>query len=603
MSDDDDGGGDDIDALTSFVSSLPTAPKRKPEEAPAPQPKRRRVLKEQPAGPENPFAASSTKLQLDDLLDVPTFKPAAPLSAPLQLRAQERVDREAAYTATKAEVQKWSAVMRRVQDAEYLSFPLQPAAPEAGTSTAALSASFAPRTELESSVDALLRKGGLRDEDVTKTEEVLGRGEGLTVDEVRERRQELRERRELMFRAEKKMKRVKRIKSKLYRKHHRKEEEEGDEEDGDKARAMERATLRHKNTAKLARAAHYEGDDEGEGSRKQIEEMLERGERLRRKIRGDEEEQEEQNPYEELQQLRGEEEQVEGKGVMAIKFMQDATKKREKAAQDEVEDLIRELDGAPVVERTGGGGRMVFRPETSKDKAPDATNKASHASNKAPDASNPWLSASVSAPVKKSTKSTVVVDKNSRSVDKAAYKLSKSKPAQDDDDEEMEIDVDEELLISTNNAFRQRDLVKQAFAGDDVVREFAERKQAEVDGDKPKVIDNTLPGWGAWSGPGTAPAKPNPKYAKHVPGIAPAARSDAGKAHVIISQRVDKKFVDRYTVKDLPYPYTSKAQFEGKMAGAVGKEWNTRVAFQRGTRGRVTKKMGQVIEPLEKMHS
>ena len=44
-------------------------------------------------------------------------------------------------------------------------------------------------------------------------------------------------------------------------------------------------------------------------------------------------------------------------------------------------------------------------------------------------------------------------------------------------------------------------------------------------------------------------------------------------------------------MKDLPYPYTSKAQFERTMDNPLGSEWNTRVAFQRGTLPKVVKKV------------
>lgn len=48
-----------------------------------------------------------------------------PLPAPLPTRTQERIDREAAYEQTKQEVDKWSETMKKIQEAEHLSFPLQ----------------------------------------------------------------------------------------------------------------------------------------------------------------------------------------------------------------------------------------------------------------------------------------------------------------------------------------------------------------------------------------------------------------------------------------------------------------------------------------------
>lgn len=77
---------------------------------------------------------------------------------------------------------------------------------------------------------------------------------------------------------------------------------------------------------------------------------------------------------------------------------------------------------------------------------------------------------------------------------------------------------------------------------------------------------------------------------KQVAGIDPKSRADYGKAHVIISEKRDKKAA-KYLVKDLPHPYTSKAQFERSIDTPLGAEWNTRVGFQRGTLPRVVKKV------------
>lgn len=41
---------------------------------------------------------------------------AVPLSAPLPLRTQDRLDRQAAYEQTKEEVQKWEPTMKRIRE-------------------------------------------------------------------------------------------------------------------------------------------------------------------------------------------------------------------------------------------------------------------------------------------------------------------------------------------------------------------------------------------------------------------------------------------------------------------------------------------------------
>ena len=122
-------------------------------------------------------------------------------------------------------------------------------------------------------------------------------------------------------------------------------------------------------------------------------------------------------------------------------------------------------------------------------------------------------------------------------------------------------------------------------------------------------------------------APPKPHLIKKIAGVDPKSRADYGKAHVIISEKKDKK-AQKYLVKDLPYPYTSKAQYERSLETPLGTEWNTRVGFQRGTLPRVVKKvrffffvpvaawnisglimyvffctfqMGTVIDPLERL--
>lgn len=95
---------------------------------------------------------------------------------------------------------------------------------------------------------------------------------------------------------------------------------------------------------------------------------------------------------------------------------------------------------------------------------------------------------------------------------------------------------------------------------------------------------------GSWGGAGLTKPPPKPERIKHFPGIDPSKRQDAGKSHVIISEKKDKK-AEKYLVRDLPFPYTSKAQFERRMEVPLGMEWNTRKGFQRGTMPRITKKV------------
>jgi len=99
---------------------------------------------------------------------------------------------------------------------------------------------------------------------------------------------------------------------------------------------------------------------------------------------------------------------------------------------------------------------------------------------------------------------------------------------------------------------------------------------------------------GSWGGIGLRKAPPKPQRIKQIAGIDPTTRADYNKKHIIISEKRDKK-AGKYLVKDLPFPFTSKAQFERSMERPLGAEWNTRVGFQKGTLPRVMKKVRWLV--------
>jgi U3 small nucleolar RNA-associated protein 14 len=67
-----------------------------------------------------PLSSSSSTLQTlkasTKALKPSTSSKSKPLAAPLPQRAQERLDRQAAYEQTKQEVDKWSETMKRIRD-------------------------------------------------------------------------------------------------------------------------------------------------------------------------------------------------------------------------------------------------------------------------------------------------------------------------------------------------------------------------------------------------------------------------------------------------------------------------------------------------------
>jgi len=210
--------------------------------------------------------------------------------------------------------------------------------------------------------------------------------------------------RELMFRADTKAKRLAKIKSKTFRRLKKKQKQKlmekldvGEDSTDDQGkllqreveRARERATLKHKNTGKWAKAMKARGELD-EDQRQEVLEMLQRGEKLRRKIHargeGDEDEDDSDNDTGDERQIRAsafdevailaEEEGPEHsrKSLFSMKFMKDAMARDDRKTQDMADEFLKDLAGSDAEVASDGDnddirnqpeqtrGRVSFRP-------------------------------------------------------------------------------------------------------------------------------------------------------------------------------------------------------------------------------------------------
>ncbi|CAO0797313.1 unnamed protein product [Mucor circinelloides] len=291
------------------------------------------------------------------------------LDAPLPKRVQDRMERQAAAKTANEEISKWQATVKMNREAEHLSFPMQDTSvtPKENRTSAAMASKFKPETSLEKQIQDALAQAGMKDEELEEFEAL--KLNKLTVDQMEEKRKELRMMRELMFRHEIKNKRLKKIKSKSYRKLQRKEKdklalqikdmaeidhemEDGEKMDAAMSRAEERMSLKHKNTSKWAKRALARGTQD-EGTRDAIMEQLRRGEELRRRIEGDDSEDEDSDEQLEdndayvdsqLNKLKDEiaQDTQPTKGLLGMKFMQDAAKRQLEATKQDAEAFEKE---------------------------------------------------------------------------------------------------------------------------------------------------------------------------------------------------------------------------------------------------------------------
>jgi U3 small nucleolar RNA-associated protein 14 len=114
----------------------------------------------------------------------------------------------------------------------------------------------------------------------------------------------------------------------------------------------------------------------------------------------------------------------------------------------------------------------------------------------------------------------------------------------------------------------------------------------------------TCSGWGSWTGKGAdAPPPPNKRLPKRLQAPVKKPKIEAPKKerkpNVIINDLPIKKHAE-LQVKNVPYPYRSRAEYEAAMAGAIGKEWNVSQTVKDMTRPEVQFTKGRIIRPLSK---
>ena len=606
-----------------------------------------------------------TKLVLEDTVQPKKSerkgKGATKLEIPLAKRQQDRLDRGAAYAKTKETLERWTDTVKHNRRAEHLIFPL----PDSDVRSAKANTRLQPTTqakpfnELEATIQSILEESGLAaangkdDEDRIREFEELETNK-MSIEEVKARRDQLRMARELLFREEAKAKRIKKIKSKSYRKVHRKQREkeerlnkealaeggfvpsEDELEAQDRRRAEERMGAKHRGS-KWAKATKETGRAAwDEDARASVTEMARRDEELRKRVDGrtvrsefdddsnvslsesNDEVSEDDNDAEHARILRQldkvgnvnvVDESAPGGKLANMKFMLKAEASRKKENDAMVEDIRKELAGEepPGEEKDGDVGRRVFGPASNKsqEKSPrapenefeeladsedDAGNldieicgvdnasrgNATDPRSKRVNGSSRTLQLPTKEPLRQeaseggawskvTSKSNMATDAEARKrrqkrndaieaeeldLSKAAVMAAQPKPKKTAKkttttlDAGSEEESDDDQAVRGPFAIRDQELIKRAFAGADVVGEFEAEKRQTIEDEEEKVIDNTLPGWGSWTGDGLSKkekAKNKGRFLTKSEGIKEKNRKDAKLERVIMNEKRVKK--------------------------------------------------------------
>ena len=329
------------------------------------------------------------------------------LEVPLAKRQQDRLDHAAAYDQSKETLNRWIDTVKHNRRAEHLVFPLpdQDVASAMSTKRLRPTTDSKPMTNLESTIQSILFESGLASTNGKSEEEHIQEFEELAtnkmpIEEVQARRAELRRNRELLFREEIRAKRIKKIKSKSYRRVHRKERErnalrdkealaaasiepsEDEQERLERLRAEERMGAKHRESkwAKSVKSIGRAAWDED--ARSGVNEIARREEELKRRIEGKEirdedsisgsgssdelSDEEDEDAFkgklkEKLGKLKGDDTKNRQSGLSLLKFMQKADAARKAQNDETIEEIRRHLAGEDSLDHEDDEGEEPGR--------------------------------------------------------------------------------------------------------------------------------------------------------------------------------------------------------------------------------------------------
>jgi len=142
----------------------------------------------------------------------------------------------------------------------------------------------------------------------------------------------------------------------------------------------------------------------------------------------------------------------------------------------------------------------------------------------------------------------------------------------------------------------QTELLKRAFVNAGVAQEDFDAEMDAIEDNQVKPgAPKEMAGWGSWTGTGVIKRKADR------PSSNPQSKLVVKKSRkrVIVSEKRNKKFA-KYLVEKVPYPFTSREQYERSLANPLGNDWNTMGGFKDVIKPAVTTKAGTIIDPIQK---
>ena len=152
---------------------------------------------------------------------------------------------------------------------------------------------------------------------------------------------------------------------------------------------------------------------------------------------------------------------------------------------------------------------------------------------------------------------------------------------------------DDESSSSSICEQNQQDLVASLFSVP-VEEPVSKPKSTSFKLEKPQDDADVVPGWGSWVGEGVK-QRSNKRKRPEVP----AAQAKPSAVMHLLSEEAIRAPLMKYQIAEVPYPYTSKAEYEAATATPIGPEWMSMSAHAEKIQPKVCLRIGAVVPPIK----
>lgn len=347
----------------------------------------------------------------------------------------------------------------------------------------------------------------------------------------------------------------------------------------ERRRVLERASLKHKNTAK--RSKNVKASQHNKEYQQELADQLALGRELTSHEKVEESESEDGNDIEEdedydpfnpwVKVVNQMDKKIEESSENYRKYWNERNENEKKL--DKYKKSIKEGTEKDELKNLKD---LTFKNKTARpdfDEALDETPRNAPSSTGVSEINEPTVSAA-----------NIAIDPNN-------FTEKVRKPVKTFDLREMEQDESEE-----DEEENQRDTIAAAFEDDDIQADF-DREQADLKANETQELDLSMPGWGSWVSSKTINA---PKRKRIVLKFEAEKdnRREQNKGNVIINEEVSKK-LKQHLVSNVPFPFKSVKDYEASIRAPLGRTLNTESSFKALTRPAVLTKKGKIINAMD----